>query len=69
MNNIATTVAGVVTIAGSLMTFVGVWLSVGVPPSEAWTACGAGIAMGVGLIKAADAKNLPPPPPPSVPGV
>lgn len=67
MKHLATTAAGILTIIGSLCTFAGIWLKGGVPSSEAWTALGAGLAMGVGLVKAADASKVSPAAPPSPP--
>lgn len=58
MKNPKTTISGILTIAGALLTFVGGWVSTGQPPSaEAWALLGGALTVGAGLITAADGKK------------
>jgi hypothetical protein len=57
MTNPRTTWAGIVTIVGALLTFGGSALATkSVPSVEAWSALGAALLMGYGLIAAKDGK-------------
>ena len=59
LRHLRTTIAGTLTIAGGLATFVAAWVKTGVPPSsEQWEILGAAVTLGSGLIASADAKTV-----------
>lgn len=51
-----TTIAGTLLIVGSLASFLGQWISTGMPEAQSWTILGAALTTGSGLIASADAK-------------
>jgi hypothetical protein len=54
-----TTIAGVCTVLGSVLTFAAGWMSTGeIPSTEKWEMLGAGLTIGSGLIAAADGKTV-----------
>jgi hypothetical protein len=58
IKNYRTTIAGVFTIAGTVITFVAQWATTGtIPDATHWNILGAGITTGAGLIAAADART------------
>lgn len=58
MKHWRTTTCGVGTILGAVLTFAAEWLTNGVPAATHWSALGAAISLGIGLIRAADAKEV-----------
>jgi hypothetical protein len=57
MKNPRTTIAGVMTILGALVTFGAGWIGTGqAPGAEAWALLGGALTVGAGLITAADGK-------------
>lgn len=54
-----TTIAGVATILGAVITFISMWAQSGVvPTADKWEALGAALVIGAGLISSADAKTV-----------
>lgn len=60
MKHAKTTVAGVLVIAGALITFAADWIATGhFPNAQTWSVLGGALTVGAGLISAADGKNVP----------
>ncbi len=58
MKNPRTTLGGIATIVGSLLTFAAVWISTGhIPPVTEWSVLGGALTVGASLIAAADGKK------------
>jgi hypothetical protein len=58
MKNPRTTIAGIMTMVGALLTFAADWVSTGVAPgAEKWAILGGALTVGAGLITAADGKK------------
>lgn len=58
VKNYRTTIAGVLTLLGSSITFVATWAASGeFPDATHWNLLGVGLSTGAGLIASADAKT------------
>ncbi len=58
MKHPRTTISGLMTVAGSLLTFAAICISTGhVPPVEQWAVLGWALTVGGGLIGAADGNK------------
>lgn len=57
MKHPRTTIAGFLTILGSVISFGAAWLAGGVPSADQWALLGGALTVGAGLISAADGKK------------
>lgn len=54
-----TSIIGAIMILGCTCTFLGSWLANGgIPSAEQWSIFGAGLTVGVGFLRSADAKEV-----------